>query len=549
MGKQLSQQEFLNKAKLVHGDLFDYTKTVYEKSCKKVVVICKVHGDFLVTPNKHLGGGGCPICANNSRKTVEHFFSQAIDVHGTTYDYSRVQYTNTNSKVEIVCPVHGSFLQTPKKHLSGQGCEKCGRKKTGEAKTVPFEEFVRQAKIAHDNRYEYLKETYINFSSKVGVVCKKHGIFYTQANDHVLRNVHGCEKCYREVRKERDELTMFPNFLKRAFKIHGDLYDYSKVVYKGAKERVEILCKEHGSFYQTPHVHTYDKCGCPSCSHTISKAQVELEEYIHSLDVKTIRNHSLSNGKEIDIFCPDLKIGFEYNGLYWHTDQYRPKFYHSEKTSAAAAEGIRLVHIFEDEWVRSQDKCKAWIRSIVGKETLKFDARKGEVREISAKIAADFLTKTHMQGPGAQPVYAIGLFIGNELVSVMTFINTRQPEEIELIRFSSVGIVRGGFTKLLSYFIERYGNLYNTIISFSEKRWSQGSIYRSSGFTWLYTTRPSYWWVLREVRLHRRGFQKQYLERKWTDYDSSLTEVENCNNHGYYQIWDCGKDKWILKLR
>jgi len=130
MGKQSNTTEFIKKAREKHGDKYKYSRVEYIKSCDKVTIICQEHGEWQQRPNDHLMGCGCPGCkfdklADMKRKGVLDFIAEAILVHGPIYNYSNVLYTNAITKVDIGCGEHGTFKQTPDKHLGGCGCPKC----------------------------------------------------------------------------------------------------------------------------------------------------------------------------------------------------------------------------------------------------------------------------------------------------------------------------------------------------------------------------------------------------------------------------------------
>ena len=139
-GYKSTNEEFIKKARKVHGDKYDYSKVNYVKSKTKVCIICPIHGEFWQTPNNHLQGQDCPQCGEIKRKislsdTKDIFISKAKQVHGDRYDYSKVEYKNNRTKVCIICPTHGEFLQKPNSHLNGQGCRKCS---TDNNKTLKF---------------------------------------------------------------------------------------------------------------------------------------------------------------------------------------------------------------------------------------------------------------------------------------------------------------------------------------------------------------------------------------------------------------------------
>lgn len=208
------------------------------------------------------------------RKTTEEFIVDAIKVHQDKYDYSKVEYINSNTKVCIICPEHGEFWQSPSKHINGQGCPKCGFIKSSDNKSSTNEEFIKRAKEIHKDKYEYSKTFYVNSNTKVVIICKKHGEF-EQIPYHHLKG-HGCPKCRNEM-YSRKYTSNTEEFIKKAKEIHNNKYDYSKVKYQDWKTKVCIICPEHGEFWQTPNNHLHG-FGCQSCG---GKKKLTSEEFIN----------------------------------------------------------------------------------------------------------------------------------------------------------------------------------------------------------------------------------------------------------------------------
>ena len=254
-GVRLNTSEFINKAHEVHGDKYDYSKVNYINSVTKVHIICPEHGEFWQTPNTHLSGRGCPKCGGNEQLTTEEFIRRAKEVHGDRYDYSKTVYTKAKEKVCIICPEHGEFWQEASSHLSGAGCPKCVGRMMG------TKEWIERAKLVHGDRYDYSKVEYIDSATKVCIVCPKHGEFWQMPSSHLAGN--GCKKCANEELSDKKRLSL-DDFLKKAREIHGDRYDYSKVNYNSAHEKVCIICPKHGEFWQEPASHL-SGCGCPNC--------------------------------------------------------------------------------------------------------------------------------------------------------------------------------------------------------------------------------------------------------------------------------------------
>ena len=124
-GTRSSKEEFIQKARIIHGDKYDYSLVDYHRSCKKVVIICRIHGTFNIKPNDHLCNHGCAKCSGNAKSNTMDFIAKALAIHGDKYDYSRVNYRNTDAKVIVICRIHGEFLITPDSHLHERGCYKC----------------------------------------------------------------------------------------------------------------------------------------------------------------------------------------------------------------------------------------------------------------------------------------------------------------------------------------------------------------------------------------------------------------------------------------
>lgn len=189
---------FIHRAKLVHGNKYDYSKVEYANNHTKVCIICPVHGEFLQTPKGHLKGQGCRLCYNQRTKerlykTTDQFIKESKFVHGDKYDYSKVHYIGCFDKVCIICPEHGEFWQKPQHHLQGCGCIKCGYIKNGLKSRVTLESFIERANEIHEYKYDYSKSEYIDTHSKVCIICPEHGEFWQTPLNHLQG--HGCSKC------------------------------------------------------------------------------------------------------------------------------------------------------------------------------------------------------------------------------------------------------------------------------------------------------------------------------------------------------------------
>ena len=422
------------------------------------------------------------------------------------------------------------------------------------------DEFIREVQLIHHNRYDYSKVKYINNKTKVCIICPDHGEFWQIPSDHL--NGKGCPQCAGNVRYNKD------TFVEKAKNIHNDRYDYSKVQYVNAHTKVCIICTEHGEFWQTPNNHLNGN-GCPLCKNRkignvlrdtvedfIEKSN-ELNEITNCLKVllPQQRNREILRNREIDIYITLLKLGIEYNGLHSHSERLgKGKNYHLDKLNKCNEQGIKLIQIFEDEWINHRDICESKLKQICGLNTNpKIYARKCEIREITNKNEAyEFLDKNHIQGRTGFTI-ALGTYYNNELVGVMTFKKEKEGYW-DLNRFATdinhqcIGI--GG--KLFKYFIRNYP--FIEIKSFADRRWTTdptNNLYTKLGFAFDSFVPPTYWYynpkISRIERFHKFGFRKQHLHKQY-GLPLTMTEREMTETLGYTRIWDCGLIKYVYKV-
>lgn len=315
MGKSLTQDEFIAKAISVHGNKYDYSKVVYVKNTTPIEIICPVHGSFLQTPKSHLEGRGCLCCANDSfRLKKDDFIQKAKSIHGDKYDYSKVDYINNYTKVCIVCPKHGEFWQSPKNHLIQMGCPSCGKESTKEKRLRTNDEFISDCKRILGDYLFFDKTNYVHSKKKVIITCPIHGDFSVYPCQ-VYRG-EGCPKCSSEQRKKENANRFFENAnIKYECK-----YDYSKSIYINSQTKLEVICPKHGSFWITPNTHlTY--CGCPHCSESSGEKMVRERLSKYKINFKQeffIRNDNLlclNKNFRVDFYLPDYNTIIEYNGI------------------------------------------------------------------------------------------------------------------------------------------------------------------------------------------------------------------------------------------
>jgi hypothetical protein len=486
--KTTTNENFIKKAKEIHGDKYDYSKTNYINNKTKIIIICPIHGEIEITPNAHISEKrGCPKCGNtlkgaNFKMSIERFIEKAQKIHGNSYSYKEVSYINNRTPVSIMCPTHGIFKQTPEVHLSGHGCPECANIKRAEKNIMTTSEFIAKAKNIHGDKYDYGKVEYVKYDTPVTIICPEHGEF--QQKPYIHLDGSGCQKC----------AMLFSNY-------EMELIDYIS----------SIIGEEN-----------------------------------------IIRNdRTILNGNELDVYVPSKKVAFEFDGLYWHSEIKKPnKKYHLQKTMECEKQGIQLIHIFEDEWIYKKDICKSRIKNILGSSTRLY-ARKCEIVELTNKEANKFFTENHIQGNVAAKII-YGLKYNNEIVSAMSFGNLRKnlgqkstDGSYELLRFSNKQnmTVIGGASKLFNHFVKQVNPC--DIISYADRRWSMGNLYEQLNFNFSHESEPNYFYIIGNERKNRFGFRKDILISKY-GCDPSDTEHNFCFNKGWYRIYDCGTKvyKW-----
>ena len=402
--------------------------------------------------------------------STEEFIKRCTIIHKGKYDYSKTIYYGNKEPVLIICPIHGEFTLTRAgRHLEGCGCPTCGKIAGGKAKK--------------------------DFSK----VMEKRGI----------------------------------HFIEKA-KLLNPTYDYSKVKYTGENNNVIIICPLHGEFKQTPHNHISNRNKCPKCNKLGSSQQEkEILKYLKEIYNGNIieNDREILNGKELDIFIPDLKIAIEYDGIYWHNNL--NNYFKFEK---CLDKGIRLIQITEWEWLYKNKQIKDYLSNILTKPN-KIFARKCKIKEISNKEYMDFTNNYHLEGYCPASI-RIGLFYNEELVQIMSFNKTKNYFEIIRECSKSGYLIVGGKSKLLKYFERIYSP--KIIISYCEKNKFTGNSYIKCGFKLKEESEPSYCYYKNGRRIHKNDYKKEKI-----NFDEDLSEWENMSNNGYMRLFDYGNYVFI----
>lgn len=309
----MNTNKLIENLKEQFGNEYDYSKVDYKGSHEKIEIICSKHGSFFKRIDHLNNNCLCDKCRNEQKikdkweKYVEH----AKIIHKEKYEYIfDKSFKNINSKIKIICPIHGEFYQTFNCHINQkQGCSKCyNESKIGKYK-MSTEEFIAKAKQVHGDKYDYSETIYNGLKNKVTIICKKHGKFEQVAYDHLKG--FNCEKCKYDKNTDTKE-----NFVKKARLVHGNKYDYSKVEYVNNKTRVCIICPKHGEFWQLPLDHLLGS-GCQKCN--MSHLENEIKLLLEKNNIKFIYQANSNEFKwlkrqSLDFYLPDYNIAIECHG-------------------------------------------------------------------------------------------------------------------------------------------------------------------------------------------------------------------------------------------
>lgn len=308
MAKTKTKEDFMAKAIIKHGYKYDYSKVDYVNTKQKAVIICPEHGSFHQTPANHMEGQGCPECGRISRATSQRysskeFFNSVQAIHGKRYDYSEVNYVNSQTKVKIICTEHGPFYMKPNSHFNGQGCPKCGRISARENIALDYSVFIERAEKIHGNRYEYVEETYKNYTSKIRIFCSEHGFFEQTPHSHISMKT-GCPLCGNVsagLSNQKGWEVVHDMFIS----VHGNRYKYDHSSYRDVSHKMRIECLKHSWFEQKPFQH-YSGHGCKKCGaeENAEKKKITFLDFIEKSREVHGQKYSYDQVEYVDIFTP-----------------------------------------------------------------------------------------------------------------------------------------------------------------------------------------------------------------------------------------------------
>lgn len=509
-------------------------------------------------------------------KTLDQVLNELPKEVLDRFNFSNASYKGALKPITgIICPKHGEFQQyAAQLRKNGATCPDCGAEQRVQSRRLNPEVFVQRAKQIHGTKYDYTKTVYVNMTTKVLVTCLKHGDFSISPIKHV-HEAQGCPDCgalsrghhtSSDARKKsaQSKKKHFRDlFSKRAQLVHGDKYCYEGHGYVSGRHKVSITCPIHGVFKQAVYHHLAGQ-GCPQCSHHQSKPEQEIADFMSLFTPVVQRDRSIIAPKELDIYLPEHDLAIEYCGMYWHThkdqaDEKKNKLRHAEKHRLCAEKGIRLITIYETEWLERPRTMRRLLRAATGNMRGRLMARKCELRKATNAEARAFYNTYHPQGGNGHGEH-YALFWRNKMVACMRFTlggNDRghgaKDRQWTLSRYATRLSVAGAASRLFKAFVRDMQP--DAVKSFSDNRLFSGGMYEQLGFELVEDVGPDYQvWSPRiglrpKPHYQRRALPKRLkehgIEENFDPKTDSRTEAQMTYLMGAGRIYDCGKKRWV----
>jgi DNA-directed RNA polymerase subunit RPC12/RpoP len=438
-------------------------------------------------------------------------------------------------------------------------CPLCSHKRGGSKKRrFTLNELKSYVKKITNNEYEFVSSKYEGNNIKYEFYHKKCKKIFLARTENFINKGNRCPYCSGSIKKTiEDARSLISRYGYNEYTLLSDKYENTNA---------KLLIKHSCGFEFNMSLNKFINRGfrCPNCREGGRSAK-EQDFYIF---IKKIYNDIIYKNfkymeplnKEVDIYLPKVGLGFEFNGIYWHSEKFKDKNYHYNKMVECKDRKIKLIQIFEDEWsIKNKQKIvKSKIKYLLHqiKKEKRLNARDCYIKEITKEKANIFLEKNHIQGKTNSSIINLGLFDKNKkLKSVMSFSKKRKclnqtnnEFEFELVRFCSKVFytINGAFGKLFKYFTKNYK--FKNIVTYADRRWGEGTVYLSSGFIFSHSTKPNYWYVKQDRnRYHRFNFRKQKLKELFPDlYDENLTEFQIMDKTKYSRLWDCGNNVYYF---
>lgn len=425
-----------------------------------------------------------------------------------------------------------------------------------------YEGFVRAARELHGDTYLYDKAVYSGAHKRMTITCRVHGDFEQNPTNHMQGK--GCPHCGTERGTKKLTKTL-EAFIAQAQAVWGDVFDYSDTTYTQARVKLSFRCRAHNLVVeQAPGAHILGKNPCPQCNHMRSKGEDAVFSYLSFLTTAQQRDRTVIAPKELDIYLPEKDLAIEYCGMYWHShgdkaDEKAKRRNHINKYRECRGQGIRLLTIYEDEWLQRQHAIKRLLRNAVGKSRGRLMARKCKLRKVPHPEAVAFYEKYHPQG-GAGNGEHYGLYWNDKLVACMRFTlgnNDRGAAAASrswtLSRYATRLTVAGAASRLFKAFVKDQNP--DKVKSFSDNRYFGGGMYQQLGFVLEEELPEDYQvWSPRLGLLPKPHYQRRVLPKRIAEHGKDIqfdpatdprTEADITYAIGARRLYDCGKKRWV----
>lgn len=465
------------------------------------------------------------------KKTTEKFIEEAILIHGNMYDYSKVIYNGNRTKIIIICKIHGEFSQVPNSHLSQKaGCPHCTpekRKKT----------YIRTYGVDNISKLDCVK------NKKKETCLVNYGVDNPQKN-HIIKNKTEKTNLDRYGAKSPTQKHIIDKL-----QLLNDK-NYISELYNNRNTALEIANKL--GVCQRTVLNYMISNDIDRNTYTVSSHEIQLQNFLIENNIEFVSSDRKAiKPKELDIYIPSRKLAIELNGVYWHsldasTDVPDNRKKHINKMEACLENEIELLQFNDTEWIYKQDIVKSMILNKCGLSKNKIFARKCSIETPTKQEERIFFDNNHLQGFSNSSI-CYGLKYDDEFVAMISFRTPRYNKEFdyEIIRIASKlnTNVIGGITKLFKHFLKNNEN--KTVITYADRRYSSGNIYKQLGFAFIHNSNIGYKWCKNNILYNRVQFQKHKLKDKLEIFDETFSESQNMFLNGYRKLYDCGQAVYV----
>lgn len=534
-GKSQTRAQFLAEVELTHGKRYAYADLPARIAKEtKIRIVCPEHGEFTQQASVHRKGSGCRACSSKRDSLDSDAVLSEYRQHHPDLEF-RTVYKGMHEPLTAYCTKHGFEFTRKGVHFRVRGCPKCGAERSAAAHKVT-DHFIARNAIRSAQAKEYVKrwlttsytgglvvdaESYRGRAFKMDAQCPKHGPVQVLFGN--LLQQTGCRQCANEA--ARAPRLPFDQVNQRVRGRYADRIHLLEHTYTGVHDPVTAVCVDHGEFTTTAHALHGQAFGCPKCGNArTSQYETQLMDFVRGLGLEPLQSvwnvlpkTPKGGAQEIDVWVPECGVGIELHGLHFHaqTDD-NPRRRHLEKWQAAQQVDIRLIQVFQDEWVDRREAVENRLRAILGKAARTY-ARK---MKLTVQHGADceavaFLNRWHTQGAGRLASAYYGLEYEGELHAVLTAHRVVGDDgRWEISRYASKDVVVGGFSKLLRAFIKVADP--SQILSYCDLRYGDGHGYEANGFEFVHTTDPDWWWIPSkntQRRVARQASQARNIHR------------------------------------